>query len=91
MRVAVGGIAPHRLAQPVDRRLRIALQPVGVAEVEDVVGVVRVGVRRLVEVVRRLPVCGVPPRRSWTTPRLFSTVGVGCASASALNVANASS
>ena len=53
VRVAVGRIAAHRFAQPVDRRRRVALVPVGVAEIEEVVGLARIGFGRLVEVVRR--------------------------------------
>src|SRR5262245_4846739 len=38
MRVSVGGIAAQRFAQPVDRPLRIAIERVGVAEIEEHVG-----------------------------------------------------
>src|SRR5262249_56788680 len=54
MRIAVGWIAAHRLAQPVDRRLWIAKLPGRIAKVEDVVGIVGIGLRGLLEVVRRL-------------------------------------
>ena len=53
MRIAVGRIPPHRLAQPVDRGLGVAILPVAVPEIEKVVRVVRIGFRRLIEVVRR--------------------------------------
>ena len=55
MRVAVGRISPDRLAQPVDGGLGIAIEPVRVSEVEDVVGIVGIEIGRFGEVVRREP------------------------------------
>jgi hypothetical protein len=55
MRIAVRGIAADALAQPVDRRLRVVLLPVGVAQVEEVIRVVRIDLGRLLEVERRQP------------------------------------
>ena len=54
MRVAVGRVAADRFAQPVDRGLRIAVQQIRVAEIEDVIGIVGVGFGGLGEVERRL-------------------------------------
>ena len=58
MGVAVGRVAPDGLAQPVDGGLRVALQPVGVSEVEEVVDVLAGHLRRPVEVERREPGLG---------------------------------
>ncbi len=51
--VGIAGIAPHRLAQPVDRPLVVAIEHVGVAEIEERVGVARIGVGGLGQVERR--------------------------------------
>ena len=65
MRIPVGGIAPDRFAQPVGGGGRILVQPVGVAEIEAVVGVGRLQLRGLVEEV------GGPPRlRAGPPPQL---------------------
>ena len=53
VRLPVGGIPADGFAQPEDRRRRVLLRPVRVAEVEVVVGVVPVELEGLVEVVRR--------------------------------------
>ena len=55
MRLGIRRIAPNGLAQPVGAALRIACTPVGVAQVEVEVSVLRVKLDRLAEVVRRLP------------------------------------
>src|SRR3954447_1478745 len=61
VRVAIGGVTSQRFTQPVDRPLRIAVQGIGVSHVEQEVRIVRLGVRRLGEVVSRLPrVCRRP-------------------------------
>ena len=52
MRVAVARLAAHGLAQPVDGRRIVLLPPVGVAQVERVVGLRGIGVDRLVEEIR---------------------------------------
>src|SRR5690606_26379274 len=52
VRVAVGRVAPYRLAEPVDRRLVILLAPVRVAEIERVLRRRRVGVGGLREIER---------------------------------------
>ena len=39
MRVAVGWIPPHGLAQPVDRGRHVLFEPIGVSQVEEVVGI----------------------------------------------------
>ncbi len=53
MRVAVRRIAADGLAQPADRGLRFARQPVGVPQIEEIVGVARIRLDRLVEVEAR--------------------------------------
>ena len=52
VRVGVERVAPHRLLQPVNRALRVMLEPVRVAEVEGDVRLVAVEFDRLREVVR---------------------------------------
>jgi hypothetical protein len=42
VRVAVAGIAAHRFAQPVDRALRILVEPIRVAEIEEQIAVARI-------------------------------------------------
>ena len=54
MGVAVDRVAAHRLAQPVDGGLGVLVEPVGVAEVEEVVGLLGIELGRLGEVVGRL-------------------------------------
>ena len=62
MRVAIGGVSPDGFPQPVDRGRHILFEPVGVPEVEEVVGIRR-GLRCLGE-----PVGGQARlRRSATT------------------------
>ena len=58
MGIAVGRVAPHGLAKPVDSGLGVALQPVGVSEVEEVVDVLAGNLGRPVEVERREPGLG---------------------------------
>ena len=54
VRVAVDGVAADGLAQPVDGGLGVLLEPVGVAEIEEVVGFLGIELGRLGEVVGRL-------------------------------------
>ena len=77
------GFAPQRLAQPVDRALRIAIERVGVAEIEQQIRIVGLGLGRLREVVGRL--AGFGRRRrgaAGSTPRLFRIAGSDAASCS---------
>ena len=53
MRVAVTGIAADSFAQPVDRRLGILVEPIGVAKIEEQIAVGRIELRRLAEVIGR--------------------------------------
>ena len=46
MGVGVGHVAANGLAQPVERRLVIAIEQIGVAEIELIVGCLGVGVSR---------------------------------------------
>ena len=92
MRFAIGRIAANRLAQPENRRLRVFLGPIGVAEVEVVVRIVLVELERLIEVVGR-----APGLRRHRPPQLDDANVVHAPSPTArdrrsvLNVANASS
>src|SRR6187401_2190825 len=54
VRVAVRRAAPERFAQPVDRALGIAIERVGVPEVEEHVRIVRLPFGRFREEIRRL-------------------------------------
>ncbi len=74
------------------RRLVITFEPVGVAKVEEVVGIR--WRRRSAALVKKYvgkPICALPPRRSCTTPMLFWIAGVDQVSESSRNVWNASS
>jgi hypothetical protein len=53
VRIGVGHLAPDGFAQPVDRRLVVPLQRVGVAEVELIVGVAWIGIGGAREVIGR--------------------------------------
>ena len=54
VRVAVGWIAADRFTKPIDGRLRITSNPVRVPKIEEVVGIVRIELGSLVEIVRGL-------------------------------------
>ena len=66
MRVAVGGVAPDGFAQPIDRRLGVAAGPVGISEIEKIVRIVGIELRRLGEIVGGL----ASLRRHCTAPKL---------------------
>ena len=78
MRLAVGRTAPHDLAEPVDGCWRVLVEPVGVTEVEEVVGRIGGHFRGSREVPGGLAgLLGDTPRRAWITPRLLYTAAVG--------------
>ena len=68
MRSVVCRVPPDRFAKPVHRRLRVAIEPVGVAGVEEQVGVVTVEAHRIVE--KR---DSAPAGRRRRPPKLYHT------------------
>ena len=92
MRLAIGGIPAHGLAQPENRRLRIFLRPVGVAQIEVVVRIVLVELERLIEVITsRARFAASRAAASESRRCCSSAVAEGDRSASVRSVANASS
>ena len=91
MRIPVTRIAAHGFPQPVDRRLRILVDPIGVAEIEEQIAVARIELGCLVEVKRR-----ATRRRIRGTAQLgdavaFDTVADACSFCSVRSVSSASS